>query len=94
MELSPLLTISISGSGKVGTQDEESFGGGNIWIPTGETVSVELTAVPDSGYHFVNWQTSTDGETWDDIPGATSTTYTVSMSQAGDYYIKAIFEQD
>ena len=64
------------------------------WIPNNGEAHAGCSAYPSSGYHFVKWQSSTDGETWDDIPGATSKAYTATITQPGDYYYKAIFEQD
>ena len=62
-------------------------------IPTNGGFDGEITAAAFAGYQFVKWQSSPDGQTWTDIPGATSTTYTATITQAGDYYYKAVFEQ-
>lgn len=70
----------------VGSRQDET-----VWIPTGETVQVTMTAEPFDNYTFEKWQSSVDGDTWTDIPGATSIDYTVSVSEAGNYYYKAVF---
>ena len=54
----------------------------------GETV--RLTAVPDSGYHFVRWESSTPGVEFSD-PTSATTTFVMPASEVS---ITAIFEAD
>lgn len=51
--------------------------------------SKQLTAIPDNSVfssHYYQWQQSTDGSTWTDIPGETSDTYDASLVTSTTYY--------
>ena len=65
-----------------------------VVISYSDTKAVSLAANKKEGYSFVKWQSSSDGESYTDISGATSTTYTTTLAQAGEYYFKAVFEQE
>lgn len=80
----------IPSDGYIGSHEEPTY-----IVPLNESLNVTLTADPREGYHFVKWQTSNDeGSTWTDIQNAINTTYTSTLTQPGDYYYKAVFEQD
>lgn len=75
-------------------------GGSNYWTPNilwlqnGGNVPITVTASPEQGYHFVKWQSSSDGDTWTDIPGATNPVYAETITAVGHYYYKPVFESD
>ena len=52
--------------------------------------TVQLTAVPDPGYHFVRWESSTAGVEFSD-PNSATTTF---VMPAAEVSITAIFEAD
>lgn len=62
-----------------------------VYIPTGQSTEVALTAYPSQDYDFVKWQQSTDGENWSDIAGATNEQYTVTINDTSEYHFRAVF---
>ncbi|WP_373058295.1 T9SS type B sorting domain-containing protein [Zunongwangia sp. H14] len=60
-----------------------------IVCPDNAPVSLELTANPDSSVystHYYQWQESSDGQSWNDIVGATSLNYTTPELSNTSYF--------
>jgi len=59
-------------------------------ILAGNIAVLTATTTPTSGLN-IQWQRSTDGGvTWADVPGATTTSYTVNVNNLGDYRVRVV----
>lgn len=65
----------------------------NLWIPTDGHTALAITPNVPEGYQIVKWQTSSDGETWTDVPDSSGSTFTIRMDTPTDYYYKLVLEQ-
>ena len=61
-----------------------------ISIPSSEVdTTIEVEFAPNSDYTVTKWQSSTDGETWTDIPNSDSNTLEITIPDT-DYYYKVV----
>ena len=61
----------------------------------GQIYSPELTAIENPGYRFVKWQRKRNvSSEYEDVQGATSASYIPNIDIPGNYYYRAVFEQD